>query len=37
MSLPPRCGWAYNPAPPAAGSPEATTLAWLRKGVEWVF
>ncbi len=35
MSLPPRCGWAYNPAPPAAGSPEANTLAWLRKGVKW--
>lgn len=35
MSLPPRCGWAYNPAPPAPGSPEAHTLAWLRKGVEW--
>jgi coproporphyrinogen III oxidase len=35
MSLPPRCGWSYNPAPPEAGSPEATTLAWLRKGVEW--
>ncbi len=36
MSLPPRCGWSYNPAPPEPGSPEATTLAWLRKGVEWV-
>jgi coproporphyrinogen III oxidase len=35
MSLPPRCGWSYNPAPPEAGTPEATTLAWLRKGVEW--
>ena len=35
MSLPPRCGWSYNPAPPAAGSPEAQTLAWLRKGVKW--
>ncbi|MBF9238903.1 oxygen-dependent coproporphyrinogen oxidase [Hymenobacter sp. BT683] len=36
MSLPPRTGWAYNPAPPAPGSPEATTLAWLRKGVDWL-
>ena len=36
MSLPPRTGWAYNPAPPAPGSPEATTLAWLRKGVNWL-
>jgi coproporphyrinogen III oxidase len=36
MSLPPRCGWSYNPAPPEEGSPEAITLAWLRKGVEWV-
>jgi coproporphyrinogen III oxidase len=36
MSLPPRCGWSYNPAPPEAGSPEAATLGWLRKGVEWV-
>jgi coproporphyrinogen III oxidase len=35
MSLPPRTGWAYNPAPPAPGSPEATTQAWLRKGVDW--
>lgn len=36
MSLPPRTGWAYNPPAPAAGSPEAVTLGWLRKGVEWV-
>jgi len=36
MSLPPRCGWSYNPTPPAPGSPEATTLGWLRKGVDWV-
>ena len=36
MSLPPRCGWSYNPAPPEPGSPEANTLDWLRKGVEWV-
>ena len=35
MSLPPRTGWAYNPAAPAPSSPEATTLAWLRKGVDW--
>jgi coproporphyrinogen III oxidase len=36
MSLPPRTGWAYNPAPPAPGSAEARTLAWLRKGVNWL-
>jgi len=36
MSLPPRTGWAYNPAPPAPDSPEGQTLAWLRKGVDWV-
>jgi coproporphyrinogen III oxidase len=36
MSLPPRTGWAYNPAPPAPGTPEATTLNWLRKGVDWL-
>jgi coproporphyrinogen III oxidase len=36
MSLPPRCGWSYNPTPPAPGSPEATTLGWLRKGLDWV-
>ncbi|WP_035560673.1 oxygen-dependent coproporphyrinogen oxidase [Hymenobacter sp. IS2118] len=36
MSLPPRTGWAYNPAPPAPDSPEAATLAWLRKGVDWL-
>ena len=36
MSLPPRTGWAYNPAAPAPGSPEAATLAWLRKGVDWL-
>ncbi|MVN75794.1 oxygen-dependent coproporphyrinogen oxidase [Hymenobacter sp. HMF4947] len=35
MSLPPRCGWSYNPAAPAPGTPEAATLAWLRKGVDW--
>ncbi|WP_262892030.1 oxygen-dependent coproporphyrinogen oxidase [Hymenobacter cavernae] len=34
MSLPPRCEWHYN-LQPAPGSPEATTLAWLRKGVDW--
>ncbi|MBO3271398.1 oxygen-dependent coproporphyrinogen oxidase [Hymenobacter defluvii] len=35
MSLPPQCEWHYNQLP-ASGSPEAATLAWLRKGVEWV-
>ena len=36
MSLPPRTGWAYNPAPPAPDSPEAITQAWLRKGIDWL-
>ena len=36
MSLPPRTGWAYNPPVPAPDSPEANTLAWLRKGIDWV-
>ncbi|WP_438831781.1 oxygen-dependent coproporphyrinogen oxidase [Hymenobacter coccineus] len=36
MSLPPRTGWSYQPNPPAAGTPEATTQAWLRKGVDWL-
>lgn len=35
MSLPALAGWEYNHKP-APGSPEATTLEWLRKGVEWV-
>jgi coproporphyrinogen III oxidase len=26
--------WAYNHQPPP-GSPEAETLGWLRKGIEW--
>jgi coproporphyrinogen III oxidase len=34
MSLPPRCEWHYN-LQPAPGSPESTTQAWLRKGVNW--
>lgn len=35
MSLPPYVEWQYNHVPDA-GSREAETLAWLRKGVEWV-
>lgn len=35
MSLPPRAEWAYN-YHPELGSHEAETLAWLRKGVEWI-
>lgn len=35
MSMPPGAHWAYN-FQPEPGSPEAETLAWLRKGVEWV-
>ncbi len=34
MSLPPLASWVYN-RPPEAGTPEAETLAWLRKGVDW--
>ncbi|MDB5236473.1 MAG: coproporphyrinogen oxidase [Hymenobacter sp.] len=34
MSLPPQCEWHYNLVP-EAGSAEAATQAWLRKGVEW--
>ena len=34
MSLPPRCEWHYDQQP-EPGSAEATTLAWLRKGVLW--
>lgn len=34
MSMPPMAQWAYNHQP-APGSPEAETLAWLRKGVDW--
>lgn len=35
MSLPEEAKWMYNHQP-AEGSPEADTLALLRKGVEWV-
>lgn len=35
MSLPADARWAYDHRP-EAGSPEAETLTWLRKGVEWV-
>lgn len=35
MSLPPLASWQYD-YQPEVGSAEATTLAWLRKGVEWV-
>lgn len=34
MSMPPMAKWHYN-LKPEAGSREAETLAWLRKGVEW--
>ncbi len=34
MSLPPIAGWEYD-FQPAPGSPEATTLAALRKGIDW--
>jgi coproporphyrinogen III oxidase len=35
MSLPPLARWAYD-FKPEPGSPEAETLGWLRKGVEWI-
>jgi len=35
VSMPPTANWHYNHQP-EAGSPEAETLGWLRKGVEWV-
>lgn len=34
MSLPPQARWKYD-FQPEAGSAEAETLAWLKKGVEW--
>ncbi|MBP7514361.1 MAG: oxygen-dependent coproporphyrinogen oxidase [Flavobacteriales bacterium] len=35
MSLPAEARWVYDHRP-EPGSPEAETLSWLRKGVEWV-
>jgi coproporphyrinogen III oxidase len=35
MSLPPLAGWQYD-FQPEPGSPEADTLAWLRKEVDWI-
>jgi coproporphyrinogen III oxidase len=35
MSMPPTAQWMYNHQP-EPGSPEAETLGWLRKGVEWI-
>ena len=35
MSLPPMASWVYDHRP-VPGSAEADTLAWLRKGVDWV-
>ena len=35
MSLPPAANWEYDHRP-EAGSPEAQTLALLRKGIDWV-
>ncbi len=35
MSLPPFAQWEYN-VQPADGTPEAETLSFLRKGVDWV-
>ena len=35
MSMPPQAQWAYN-YQPVPGSPEAETLQWLKKDIEWV-
>lgn len=35
MSLPPHAEWVYDHQPPS-GSAEATTLSWLKKGIDWV-
>ncbi|MFN4144638.1 MAG: oxygen-dependent coproporphyrinogen oxidase [Runella sp.] len=35
MSLPPLARWPYNYTPPA-NTPEAKTLGYLKKGIEWV-
>ncbi len=35
MSLPADASWRYDHHP-ERGSPEAETLAWLRKGVDWI-
>ena len=35
MSMPPRAEWPYNLVP-APGSAEAATLAYLRKGIDWL-
>ncbi|MEM6769889.1 MAG: coproporphyrinogen III oxidase, partial [Bacteroidota bacterium] len=35
MSLPPLAGWTYDYRP-VAGSPEADTLAQLRKDIDWL-
>lgn len=35
VSMPPGAEWVYN-QPPENGSPEAETLGWLKKGVDWI-
>ncbi len=35
MSMPPEANWLYDHQP-AIGSPEAETLNWLKKGIDWV-
>jgi coproporphyrinogen III oxidase len=35
MSMPPQANWVYD-YKPENGSAEAETLAWLRKGIDWV-
>lgn len=35
MSMPPQANWVYD-YHPDPGSPEAETLMWLRKGINWV-
>lgn len=34
MSMPPMAAWEYD-YQPEAGSPEAETLKWLQKGIDW--
>ncbi|MCS7020089.1 MAG: oxygen-dependent coproporphyrinogen oxidase [Cytophagales bacterium] len=35
MSMPPQAHWEYNFTPPAE-SPEAATLTWLKRGIDWI-
>lgn len=35
MSMPPDANWVYNPTI-ESNTPEADTLSWLRKGIDWL-